>query len=277
VRKAYGLLVASYHALSKCDDAERVCAAGLRLFPDDPELMFRSGILAQNRGKLEEAERAYKVCLNPNDGSRRYFGSIDEGITGFKAQHNLAVVYGEMHRFDRAESEWRDILDKRPNYRPALRGLLDALSRQNRTDEAKRHAEQEYVEPALRAEGALWRAKAAKQSGDLTAARQAFHSIVAEFSDDVVSLREAAEFLFWHDEPSETYKVLRHLVQRCPEDASAHFNLGTVCIRLGDFGRAADAFRESLKFRPAWPATLNQLAFVLEKLAGRHARASIGT
>ena len=60
LRKAYALLAASYDQLEEFGRAWTVCLDGLARFPDDPELLFRKGMLAHRVGRLREAEAAYR-------------------------------------------------------------------------------------------------------------------------------------------------------------------------------------------------------------------------
>jgi O-antigen biosynthesis protein len=49
VRKVYALLVASHHDLRQKAEARRACAEGLKLYPKDPELLFRHAMLMHER------------------------------------------------------------------------------------------------------------------------------------------------------------------------------------------------------------------------------------
>ncbi|MCH8990838.1 MAG: tetratricopeptide repeat protein, partial [Acidobacteria bacterium] len=105
VRKAYALLVNSYAQLKKHEMAWQYCQQGRKLYPKDPELLFREGMLSHHFGRLEEAVRSYQAANQDTD--QRHFSSIDRGITSHKARHNLAIVYHDMDRPDLAESQWR--------------------------------------------------------------------------------------------------------------------------------------------------------------------------
>jgi glycosyltransferase involved in cell wall biosynthesis len=59
VPKAYSLLVQTLSEMGQMDDARKRCDEGLERYPDDPELIFRAGVLAQHSGLPYEAERFY--------------------------------------------------------------------------------------------------------------------------------------------------------------------------------------------------------------------------
>jgi len=56
-------------------------------------------MLSHNAGRLDEAESRYRQLLGGH--SERHFASVDAGIAGHKARHNLAIVLdsAETRRF----------------------------------------------------------------------------------------------------------------------------------------------------------------------------------
>jgi GT2 family glycosyltransferase/SAM-dependent methyltransferase/tetratricopeptide (TPR) repeat protein len=134
LRKAYALLASSLAQADRHDDAWERCRQGLGLYPDDKELLFRCAMLHHHFGRLNEAAYFYLRVLN--DPEERHFTSIDRGLAGYKALHNLAIVYGDMARPDQAEEQWRAIIARIPGYRPAWRGLADVLLKQGQLGEA---------------------------------------------------------------------------------------------------------------------------------------------
>jgi tetratricopeptide (TPR) repeat protein len=106
----------------------------LKLYPKDPELLFRNGILLHEDGRLRAAELSHLAALANNDAL--HFSSIDRGIVGFKARHNLAAVYADIGALHKAEAEWRRIVEEVPTYRDGWRGLVDNLFQQGRLRDA---------------------------------------------------------------------------------------------------------------------------------------------
>ena len=121
LRKAFALLVASQIKQGQHEAARKDCNDGLRMFPDDQELIFRKAMLDHQEGKLEASAVGYQCLLSTNVG--RYFSSMDVGITGYKARHNLAIVLEEMKLFEEAITQWTLLLAERPGYFPALSAL----------------------------------------------------------------------------------------------------------------------------------------------------------
>jgi len=121
LRKAYALLIGSLMQLQQTDEAQHCCTQGLRLFPDDKELLFRQAMLFHAAGRLEQAEQTYLRILQ--EQTERHFASVDLGITDYKTRHNLAIVYEDLGQPDIAQQVWNDILLTHPHYEPALRRL----------------------------------------------------------------------------------------------------------------------------------------------------------
>lgn len=258
IRKAYALLVCSLTQLERLDDAWQWCQTGLNLFHNDPELQFRSGLIAHRKGNLDEAASAYNSALANRD--ERHFSSIDRGITGYKARQNLALVYSEQGRHDLAELQWRHVIEEVPVYRPGWHGLGEALLKQQRFMTAKVELEKMPVVPSLGSEATLWRHESAKARGEMSIAKRELEQAVESFPEDVELLRARGRFLFEHGEDSEAEQALLDLCRRQPSDGTTHHNLGTLYLRSGRFVDAKAAYERSLAVRPNYLPSVQLLA-----------------
>ncbi|MES2792484.1 MAG: glycosyltransferase [Planctomycetota bacterium] len=128
LRKAYALLIGSLNQLHKFNEAQECCSSSLELFPGDKELLFRQAMLQHQSGQLQEAAKTYQRLLTEHEA--RHFTSIDAGLASHKARHNLAIVYEDMGQNEEAQQQWRTILQQRPDYAPALEGVV-RLQRQS--------------------------------------------------------------------------------------------------------------------------------------------------
>jgi len=258
LRKAYALLAASLQQIGRSREAQEECEAGLRLFPSDKELLFRRALLHQHFGRLRDAERSYLRVLEERED--RHFTSVDSGIAGFKARHNLAVVYGEQGRHAEAADQWRHALGERPLYRVAWRGLFGALLQHAGESEAEELAATMLGDPGLRIEGLILTGRLREFRGDYEGARRDLEAALSEAPDDLDALREVCRFIFERVGPESAGAHLARLAALDPSDASVHHNLGVVLRSTGQAEAAARSFRTSLDLRPDWPATVHQLA-----------------
>lgn len=267
LRKAYSILVGALVERKRFDEALAACHRGRRLFPRDAELLFREAMLHHHFGRLTEAETLYRQILTHVE--ERHFSSMDRGLTGHKARHNLARVHEDQGELDAAEREWRKICAEQAGYSLGWHGLGEVLLRQGKRAEAiaegKEWCADERLSPEVRREGYLLVAKAFLAEGDVGAAERTLAEAMNHFPDDPEPLRAWCRLLFDYAEPSAAVTALHELTKRDPEDAAAHHNLGTAYLRVGETDRAVDSFRQSLCLRPNSPITSLHLGYALRK------------
>jgi tetratricopeptide (TPR) repeat protein len=262
VRKAYALLTSSLTQLDRLDEACAACTAGLQHYPHDAELHFRTGIIGQRQDRLDDAVAAYRAALDNRE--ERHFSSMDPGIADHKARHNLAIVYTELGRHDLAEIQWRAIMDRRPGYRPAWRGLADCLLDQQRFATAQVESERMLEQSDTRGLGLVLQAELAVRQGEQDAARSTLQAAVEELPDDLDARQAACKFLFEFGDYEETEQAFLELIRLAPDDGAAHHNLGTHYFRCGKLEKAVQCYEASLQVRPDSAATCVQLAHALE-------------
>jgi tetratricopeptide (TPR) repeat protein len=136
VRKTYAMLAGSHLAKGEVQEAVRYIKGGLSLFPHDPELLFRAGIVYRETGNLSLAEQSYlKLLTNREVG---HIDSLDVSMTGFKAHHNLALIYQDMGRWPEAEAQFRAAVHDNPRFAPSQHGLVEVLRQQGKTVDVSR-------------------------------------------------------------------------------------------------------------------------------------------
>jgi len=109
LRKAFALMVGSLKSRGMSDDARLECERGLDMVPGDPELLFHLAGLAANRGEHELAIKHYHESLNGDTGGA--FTSMDPGIRGWKALHNLALSHLALGDWASAKSAWKAAME----------------------------------------------------------------------------------------------------------------------------------------------------------------------
>jgi tetratricopeptide (TPR) repeat protein len=269
VRKVYALLVSCLCQLEQHDEAIRVVRRALEMFPDDPELCFRYGILLHGLGSYEDAISAFENALSHRNN--QHFSSRDLGITGHKTRHNLALAHREMNRPDLAELQWRIALDELPGYEIAWHGLTDVLIDQSKLVslevEIENRKKSELNNAALARSSVLL----CLSSKGIEAAKAKLHALQEASPGDVGLLRFACEFLFNHGDSHDSLAYLKSLCDADPTDASAWHNHGSALQRAGQLEDAVSSFEESLKIRPNSVGTLLQYASALIDIDKTHA------
>ncbi len=267
LRKAFSLLVSSLSQADCPDEAWQRCQQGLGLYADDKELLFRSAMLHHHFGRLKEAEETYLRVLNGQE--LRHFTSVDQGLAGFKARQNLAIVYEDAGALDSAEEQWRLITSQQSDYRPGWRGLGMALLKQHKLEAAIELASQLLArDGVLRTEGLSLRGRALAAQGNLAAAVADLKAADQREPAELEPLRALCQILFESGDDSAAEQALLDLTRRAPDDPAGYHNLGTLYQRIGRSQLAVTAFRRSLELRPDSAATRAQLEAVLQAAGG---------
>ena len=109
-----------YRDLKQPEEALASCRTA-RTQPRNVELMFLEGLLLRERGDLAGAEASLTRLLSTPVTD--YYGGLDPGLAGYRARHNLALVYFKQGRYPEAENQWRLALAEQPTYSQAWLGL----------------------------------------------------------------------------------------------------------------------------------------------------------
>ncbi len=123
VRKLYALIAGCHAQLGDRKRALEVCRRGREIEPDDAELLFLEAGYRRDAGDPSAAVELYRRLLGgrPSAG----FASIDTGLVGAKAHHNLALALLDLGRRDEALGEFRAALQCDPHFAPSRVALVD--------------------------------------------------------------------------------------------------------------------------------------------------------
>lgn len=247
VRKTYALLISSLMQLRDYQHAALACQKAAELYPNDKEIQFRRAMLAHDQGMFEEAARLYLQVLTP--AVDRHFASVDLGLSGFKARHNLALVYEDMGRRDLAESEWRKILAEQPGYLAARIGVIECLIHRNSDEEAVTDITVLCDNSATAAEGFRMAARLAEARNRRANAIEQLERGLEICRDDPGLLRELARLLHSSERHSSALEILERLTSVSPNDASAWHNRGVVLGSLDRHHESTAAFSNAAALR----------------------------
>jgi GT2 family glycosyltransferase/predicted Zn-dependent protease len=123
VRKLYALIAQCHRRLGQAPEALCACKEGRRHYPDDAELLFVEALARQETGDPAGAEGCLRRLIGGGEGE--HFASVDSGLRGFKARHNLAILLLGQGRGPEAEAQWRSALAEEPGFLPARVGLAE--------------------------------------------------------------------------------------------------------------------------------------------------------
>ncbi len=135
VRKVYAMLAGCHLSQGRLEQAQEIVERGLSFFPQDPELLFRAGVIYYHAGDWVRAEQSYiKLLTQRHQG---HIDSLDITMMGFKAHHNLALTYVAMGRDTQAEEQFRAATADNMRFLPAWLGLVEMHIRRGQLQEAR--------------------------------------------------------------------------------------------------------------------------------------------
>ncbi len=130
VTKLHVLITRCQRQLNRPFEALEACRRGRRHDPDDVELLFFEALLQRELGDAAGAEATWLRLLSGS--STAGFANFDEGLRGYKALHNLAMLYEETGRPAEAEARWRSAVADNPQFIPGWLRLGELCMKQGR-------------------------------------------------------------------------------------------------------------------------------------------------
>jgi tetratricopeptide (TPR) repeat protein len=231
VRKLHVLILQTHRQLGQRDQALAAAEEGRKQYPDDPELLFEAAQLRREHGDLPGADALLRHLLELPGGN--YFASVDAGLRGYRARQALAEVSRELGRGAEAEAHWQAVLQERPDFVPAWRGLAEVYL------SARRWAELEQAAQALEGESLGTEASVLRARGHLvredfgTARRLLEAASAAEPAALGPRVLLSHALLREHQDLAAAETTLRDILTLAPDHAEARHNLALLLRRQG--------------------------------------------
>jgi glycosyltransferase involved in cell wall biosynthesis len=223
VRKLYALLAQCHRRLGQEELALAACQKGREFYPDDVELLFQEGVLLHERNDRSGAKACWSRLLAPR--SAEHFASIDTGLCGYKARHNLAQLYLEEGDLAEAEEHWRAALAEQPDFAPARLGVAEVYLRQGRWSDLE-GAVCEIVVSGWELEGELLRARGHMARKEFGPACRLLKEVIAQTPQAPQPRRLLSHALLQEGTDWQAAEqALRDLLKLEPLDAEARNNL----------------------------------------------------
>lgn len=258
VRKAQALHVHTLHQLDRDQEALEACRTALSDFPNDPELLFRLGIVAHACQRLPEAIEAYQNACS-SSSRERYFASLDPSVSGYKARFNLALVYIETGQFDLAELHLRYAIEQAPQFSSAWRKLGETLIAQDRFVTCELLVERMKSCDSLHQDSLFLCGLLKFLSDETEDAWLCIEHAIASHKQEVDLWQTLSRLLFERGRPVDAERALESLVKLHPEDGATYHNLGLIYRLTNQSDKALESFERSLVLRPEAPQTVSAL------------------
>lgn len=248
LRKAYALLGASLRALGRTKEAEAALRQGLEVVPGDPEIQFYLAQMAAERGDPDAAATLYEALLNSD--VRGVFTSMDPGIQGYKARHNLAILYLGLGRYDDAKGHLQASLTNDPRPETAMT-LFEAAAER---DDLPTCREMLSWMRGVDGYGGHWCQMVARLSQMTGLDPSAHYDAVLRLQPENLNVMKAMALHLLNAGLAESAVPLLDSLQSrgVPEGA---FFLGVIAEQTGDVGRALGWYRHALRLNPSHAET----------------------
>ncbi|HJT75610.1 MAG TPA: tetratricopeptide repeat protein, partial [Gemmataceae bacterium] len=237
VRKLYALLVQCHRKLGQQEQARAACGAGRGLYPEDAELLFQEAELLRQAGDRAGAVRALRRVLEEPEGA--HFASLDTGVTGYKARHNLAVLLREEGQPAEAEAHWRAAVAEQPSFVPGWLGLAELYLADGCWPELEGIARHLVGEAGADMEADVLRARGHLARQEFADARRLLERVIARFPGEVWPRVILSHVLLQEGKDWEAAEqALRDVLALQPGHAEARRNLA---VLLRQRGKPSDA------------------------------------
>jgi tetratricopeptide (TPR) repeat protein/glycosyltransferase involved in cell wall biosynthesis len=249
VRKLHVILARAHERLGQPREALAWCCAGRARCPDDAELLFQEAVLLLALDEPRRAELVLRTLLVLRPGEQ--FASVDAGLRGHKARHQLARALQAQGRADEAEDQWRAGLAERPGFVPAWEGLAELYLAQGRWEDLAEAVGRLPVDGPAAAPTLLLRARAHLARREHTQARRLLEEAVQRAPQDVgARLLLSRALLEEGTDPAAAERCLRELTSWAPGLAEPWRNLALLLKRQGRLAEAVEACQVGLHHCP---------------------------
>jgi len=227
VPKLFALVVRCQCQLGRWQEALNTCRAGRQHFPRDVELIFHEGVILREMKDPRGAETCFAYLLQPQPDAG--FGSIDSGLRGYKARHNLALVYRDQGRNAEAENLFRQVLQDRPDSPQARLALAEIYLAQQRFQELDQVLAPLENDSKFAVDAAVLRGCGLRLRGEFAAARQLMTATIARDPNAINPRLLLSHVLLMEGRDwAAAEKALYDVLALDPQNADARHNLAVL-------------------------------------------------
>ena len=241
------------------------------------EQALQQGVAAHKEGKLQDAERLYRVILQSQPLHP-------------DANHNLGVLAVSVNKADEALPLFKTALEANPKIEQFWFSYIDALMKEKQNEVARKFIEQAKEQGVAREKLNVFETQLASknkpenvksagpsqvqlnallehyQNGRLGAAEKLAVSITQEFPQHQFSWKLLGAVLGQAGRMSEAVDANQTAVTLSPQDAEAHNNLGNTLKVLGRLDEAEVSYTQAIVLNSNFAEAHNNLAVTLQEL-----------
>ncbi|NQT35828.1 tetratricopeptide repeat protein [bacterium] len=213
--------------MGKLDEAEENLRKVLKIKKDLPEALTNLGSLLDRKERIDEAEHAYRKALKYNPEYAL-------------AHYNLGNILFKQGRLDEAEMSYKSAIKLKPDYIAAYHNYTSIRENQERYNDALKLARKVLsINPHLKSSIEL-----VKHFENLTK------------GEELVRLNRL-------DEAEQLY---REMLNSQPDSSLAHYNLGNILVKRGEYAEAEEAFKAAIELNQNYIKALCGFALLMNRL-----------
>ena len=241
------------------------------------EQALQQGVAAHKEGKVQDAERLYRVILQSQPLHP-------------DANHNLGLIVASVNQADVALPLFKAALEANPKIEQFWLSYIDALIKGKQFDNAKEVLEQAEKHGVARENLNSLRAQLASipktkitnvtspsqqqldgllecyQNGQFVDAEQLALSITEQYPEHQFGWKVLGALLKQTGRISESLVASQKSVQLAPQDPEAHNNLGITLQELGRLAEAEASCRQAIILNPDYAEAHSNLGVTLQEL-----------
>ena len=234
------------------------------------EQILQQGIAAHKQGKLNEAERLYKVIIQSQPMHP-------------DANHNLGLIAVSVNKADVALTLFKTALEANPKIKQFWLSYIDALIKEKQFDNAKQVLQQAKKrgvdEDRLNSLEIQITSKTQKtNTARLSPPKELLDSLLENYKNGRFNDAEKLAISITQDFPKHKYAwfvlgaVLREtgrdseavdankvVVKLSPQDAATHNNLGVTLMELGRLKEAEASYNQAITLKPIYAEAHNNM------------------
>ncbi|HEV2473079.1 MAG TPA: tetratricopeptide repeat protein [Chthonomonadales bacterium] len=264
LRKVYALMAGSQWQLGRKEEALQTLEAGLAAVGDDPELDFLSGRLLAEMGRFQEAKAHYLKAAGADISG--HLSSIDIGIVGAKAYHNLGSVCRLLGEAEEAKDWFQKALAERPDMLATMLELFDGALASGAMKEAERMIAHARVHASDSVEVEVMAARYAEAVSGLDAALHSIRHSMAKNGHGKALRMTLVRLLLNVGRVEEAMPDLEELDGEGVAEAA--YYRGVCASRSGDNAGALAHMERALALNPGHEQTIAQVEGLRKAVAG---------
>lgn len=243
--------------------AQTALDSALRLFPDQPELLFYRAMALTQRGRPHEGAAAFEqVARHTSKIAPSFLGATPKALA-LDARVQAALARGRAGEITESVQRLRALFSAQPKDEGVALALLEAYDRAGRAAEAE-----ELLASAVKAhpgnEGLLYALGSAQdRSGQRDRAVSTMRKVLSLEPEHAGALNYIGYTLAEQGKLEEAQALLARAVELRPDDGAIADSYGFCLLRLGRDGEALRELRRADRLSPGDPIILSHLGDAL--------------